>query len=232
MTNASDDTKTETADEAAIGAGGDAQHHLIYVADPMCSWCWGFAPVMTRLLDVYGSRAQLHLIMGGLRAGTTQAMDTEQKSYIRGHWENVAARSGQPFDYSLFERDDFIYDTEPACRAVVTARNIDPRLAYAMMHAIQAAFYRDARDVTSGDVLADLAEGVGLNRGVFRTALDSEDARQHTAQDFATTQRAGIPGFPTVLLGDGGSALQLVSNGYQAFEPIAARLDTLLAASP
>ncbi|MEL7543118.1 MAG: DsbA family protein [Pseudomonadota bacterium] len=216
---------TPTAPKAA-----DA-HHLIYVADPMCSWCWGFAPVMTRVLDAYGSRATLHMIMGGLRPGTTHAMDAEQKSFIRGHWENVAARSGQLFDYSLFERDDFIYDTEPACRAVVTARNLDHRLAYAMMHAIQKAFYAEARDVTDADELMSLAGTVGLNTGIFRTAFESEDARAYTAQDFATTQQAGVPGFPTLLLGDGGSALNLVSNGYQAFEPIAARLETLLATS-
>lgn len=206
--------------------------HLIYFADPMCSWCWGFAPVMTRLLDTFGDRLVLHMIMGGLRAGNEQAMDDAQKSYIRGHWEHVAERSGQPFHWAFFERDGFVYDTEPACRAVVVVRNIDARLAYAMMHAIQKAFYAEGRDVTSTDILTAIAEDVGAPPGTFRTAFESDDARQFTAQDFATTQSVGAPGFPTLLLGDDSEQLTVLANGYQPYDGIATRLEAALDAQP
>lgn len=205
---------------------------LIYFADPMCSWCWGFSPVMTQVLENYGDRVALHLIMGGLRAGNTTAMDDAQKSYIRNHWEHVHKRSGQPFDWSFFDREGFIYDTEPACRAVVVARNMDVRLAYAMMHGIQKAFYAEGRDVTSADVLTDVANAVGLAPGTFRTAFETEDAKNFTAQDFATTQQVGVPGYPTLLLGDEGEDLMVLANGYQPFDGIAARLDKALDARP
>ncbi|MDH5427723.1 MAG: DsbA family protein, partial [Nitrospirota bacterium] len=26
---------------------------LIYVADPMCSWCWGFSPVLEEIRRLY-----------------------------------------------------------------------------------------------------------------------------------------------------------------------------------
>ena len=63
---------------------------------------------------------------GGLRAGNTQAMREKDRDYIRGAWTNVGQASGQPFDFSFFEREEFIYDTEPACRAVVTMRTRSP----------------------------------------------------------------------------------------------------------
>jgi len=28
--------------------------HLVYFADPMCSWCWGFAPAIEALAEVRG----------------------------------------------------------------------------------------------------------------------------------------------------------------------------------
>ncbi len=201
---------------------------LIYFADPMCSWCWGFSPVMARLLGDYGDRLTLHMVMGGLRAGNEAVMDDEQKSFIRNHWEHVAERSGQPFDWAFFERDGFVYDTEPACRAVVVARNMDARLAYAMMHGIQKAFYAEGRDVTSTKVLTEVAEVVGLDRQAFRTAIESDEARTFTAQDFTTTQQVGVPGFPTLLLGDEGEQLTVLANGYQAYDGIAARLSAEL----
>ena len=63
--------------------------------------------------------------MGGLRPFNTQPTTAEFKEMLRGHWRHVATASGLPFSETVLERDDFIYDTEPACRAVVTARDMD-----------------------------------------------------------------------------------------------------------
>nr|MBA3324286.1 DsbA family protein [Paracoccaceae bacterium] len=48
-----------------------SQAHLLYVADPMCSWCWGFAPVIADIRAAFRDRLPLHLVMGGLRPGTS-----------------------------------------------------------------------------------------------------------------------------------------------------------------
>jgi len=44
--------------------------HLLYVADPMCSWCWGFAPVIADICAAFGDRLPVRPVMGGLRPGT------------------------------------------------------------------------------------------------------------------------------------------------------------------
>jgi putative protein-disulfide isomerase len=185
---------------------------LLYVADPLCSWCYGFGPELSKLLERHpGTR--LDLVMGGLRPYNTQKMSAEFKEMLRGHWRHVATASGLPFSESIFERDDFVYDTEPACRAVVTARNMDYEKAYPFMKAVQLAFYRDGRDVTSGDVLADIAAENGLERDTFRRNFDSELMREETQGDFAATQSLGVSGFPTLGVGYG-SQLFLVTSGY------------------
>ena len=38
---------------------------LISVGDPMCSWCWGFAPEIDSLADDY----PVDVVVGGLRPG-------------------------------------------------------------------------------------------------------------------------------------------------------------------
>jgi len=79
--------------------------HLVYFADPMCSWCWGFSPVITAIRQHHGADLPIRLVMGGLRPGTKEPMSEASKREIRGHWEHVEAASGQPFDYGLFDRD-------------------------------------------------------------------------------------------------------------------------------
>src|SRR5690606_33963766 len=150
---------------------------LVYFADPMCSWCYGFAPVISAIEQHFRGRLPLRLVMGGLRAGHTRPMRDKDKDYIREAWTRVKAASGQPFDFSFLEREGFVYDTEPACRAVVTMRLRQPSRALAFMERIQSAFYAENRDVTSREVLSDLAAEEGEDREAFAAALLSPEAR-------------------------------------------------------
>jgi putative protein-disulfide isomerase len=188
----------------------------------MCSWCYGFGPQLTKLVERHpGTRVDL--VMGGLRPFNTQPMSAEFKEMLRGHWRHVATASGLPFSETIFERDDFVYDTEPPCRAVVAARNADATKAHAYMKAVQSAFYRDGREVTDAEVLADVAAECGFDRAAFRASLDSPQMREETRSDFATTQSLGVGGFPT-LAASYGSQLFLVTSGYVTEDVLEYRL--------
>ncbi|WP_339488704.1 DsbA family protein [Pseudomonas sp. EL_65y_Pfl2_R95] len=191
----------------------------------MCSWCWGFAPVFQSLAEqAQAQGVELHLIAGGLRTGSGAALDTTTRNYILEHWQAVAQATGQPFKFDGALPDGFVYDTEPACRALVTARSLDPQSAWPLVKLIQQAFYAEGRDVTQASVLVELAEKVGLPRIVFAEAFDSAEQHAATAADFTWVQDLGIAGFPT-LLAERDGQLALVTNGYQPLE----RLSPLLA---
>lgn len=126
----------------------DDRMHLVYFADPMCSWCWGFSPVIEAIRERYGESLPARLVMGGLRPGTRVPMDDASKASARSHWEHVHAASDQPFDFGFFGRKGFVYDTEPASRAVVLARRGGQARGFAYLRRVHAAFYAEDRDVT------------------------------------------------------------------------------------
>lgn len=98
---------------------------LIYLGDPMCSWCWGIAPELDRLSSQVA--LPFDVVVGGLRPGpSADRMNASTAARLADHWRHVEARSGQPFDFSILDDHTWTYDTEPACRAVVTMRRIDP----------------------------------------------------------------------------------------------------------
>ena len=196
--------------------------HLLYLADPLCSWCYGFGPELTKLLERHPD-TRLDLVMGGLRPYNTQPTTPEFKAMLREHWRHVATASGLPFSDAALDREGFVYDTEPSCRAVVTARDMDVAKAYPYLKAIQRAFYRDGRDATSGDVLADIAAEAGYQRDTFRMNLDSELMREEVKSDFATTKTLGVSGFPTLGVGYG-AQLFLVTSGYVTDDVLEYRL--------
>ncbi|MBA3517971.1 MAG: DsbA family protein [Rhizobiales bacterium] len=206
-----------------------AEPNLIYVADPMCSWCWGFSPVIGQITERFGKALPIRFIMGGLRPGTTKPLDEAGKRTIREHWEHVHEASGQPFNMDFFERDGFVYDTEPASKAVVVARRSAIEKGLACLRLVHAAFYAENRDVTNEEVLADVATEVGLDREQFMNAFRSDEATQETWADFGIGQRAGITGFPTLLAGAGDRAeYAIVTQGYQPADRIVPVLERWL----
>ena len=198
--------------------------HLIYVADPMCSWCYGFGPELQALLDTLPG-AKIDLVMGGLRAYNQQVLDDASRDNMLGHWQRVAERSGLPFNDSAISKAGFIYDTEPACRAVTAARTLSDeatgRAVLAVFHAIQHGFYAEGKDVRDPAVLADLAvaalnrvEGEGsFDVESFLETLVSPMGMAEVRTDFEQIQRWGIRGFP-VLLMMRQDALHMIANGY------------------
>src|SRR5262245_34679919 len=204
--------------------------HLLYFADPMCSWCYGFSPVITALAEHFAGRLPVKLVMGGLRAGNTRPMQPQDKDYIRNAWTRVQAASGQPFDFAFFDRDAFVYDTEPACRAVVTMRRLLPEKALEYMGAIQRAFYAGNRDVTQPDTLSEVAAEHGIPAAKFASALLSPDSRNETFRDFLISQEAGVEGFPTLLAGSENGGYTLVTGGYRPLAGLPEALEEWLAA--
>jgi putative protein-disulfide isomerase len=205
--------------------------NLIYVADPMCSWCYGFGKTIDALLADPGPAAplQLALVMGGLRPYTTEPLAAGRADEILGHWRHVHEASGQPFaaaPNTALHRPGFVYDTEPASRATVAVRTLWPQHVWRYFKAVQQAFYADGRDVTQPAVLVDVAERVGLPRENFETALVSDNMREATRRDFAQSQHWDIRGFPA-LIAQADTGLHLVAHGYLDVQALRERLAAL-----
>jgi putative protein-disulfide isomerase len=204
---------------------------LIYFADTMCSWCYGFAPEMNRVLLEVGERVDLILQAGGLRPFSTEVLTDAEKPRFRGYRENVQKASGQPFDWSFFKRDGFVMNTEPASRAVVTMRSMNITQAYAYMHAIQRGFFAMNDDITDATILAGYAMQFEVDADAFLENFNSNAMKEATKADFALAQRFQVTGFPTlVLLKD--RAAYPVGVGYAKAEVIIAQIERALAHVP
>lgn len=208
------------------------QKQLLYFVDPMCSWCYGFSPVITALARSHGDKLPIQPMMGGLRPGVDTPLSQEGKDEIRSHWEHVHSATGQTFDFDFFERDTFIYNTEPPCRAVVAARAQGADKGLALLARLHSAFYSENRDITDTDIVVGLAEDQGLDADRFAEAYISEATKKETEADFHLAHSLGIRGFPTLLAGSEEHGFAIVTNGYQPLDvlagPIAEWLETEL----
>jgi len=189
--------------------------HLIYFSDPMCSWCYGFSPVIEDIRRTFGRALPIRVVMGGLRPGTETPMTEEAKLEVGNHWVHVQEATGLPFDGGGMAAPGFVYDTDPAARAVVVARRDGEEMAASFLGRTQRAFYAEGRDVTRGETLAEIAEELGIDREPFLEAWSSEEAKQETWRDYAISQRAGVTGFPTLVAGPNAEGVYgVVTRGF------------------
>lgn len=198
---------------------------LIYVGDPMCSWCWGFAPEIESLADDY----PVEVVVGGLRPGpSAQPLDDSMAAFLRDHWVEISERTSQPFDTGFLDRrDGWVYDTEPAAVAVTLVREIDEPRTLDYFTTVQHAFYADGRDVTDFDVLTDLTSDLDVDRQSFREQLESDEAKKMAWGDFSRSRNWGIGGFPALIgdLPDG--QLALLARGWTEASLIRTRINSI-----
>lgn len=200
---------------------------LWYFADPMCSWCYGFTPVIDAVRDAAQGHYRVALMLGGLRPGTTESMNAVQREEILHHWHAVHERTGQPFAFDDAMPDGFVYDTEPASRAVISVGELRSEMLFDYFKAVQAAFYAQQRDVTRTDVLAALASESGIDAQAFKEYFASDAARQKTQHHFVMTRQAGVRGFPTLIL-QNGEMFRLITSGYRPAQEVMADIDAAL----
>jgi putative protein-disulfide isomerase len=200
---------------------------LIYVMDPMCSWCWGFSPVLEELRSQYQERIPFQLMVGGLRPGNTERFDDSRRGHILQHWRTVQERTGQPFNFHFQMGTTFTYDTEPASRAIVVVRQLVPGQEWALLREIQAAFYVENADVTKIQILEGLVVKLGMDGSLFRQAFHDSQTRQAVWEEFDQAREMGVSGFPA-LLGKQGQAVSTFMYGYQGVAILCPLIDRFL----
>jgi putative protein-disulfide isomerase len=207
---------------------------LIYVGDPMCSWCYGFGKELSALTALHPA-LQLEIMVGGVRAGATDLLDDSGKQFRLGHWARVKESSGLPFNRAAFlARENFVYGTEPICRAVVTARHLAPQAdLLAVFRALQHAFYVDGLDTTDGLVLADVAvaaleeAGHAVSAAAFYRNWRAAATIEATLAEFAQVRAIGVRSFPALLLEVDDQFIE-ISPGYAPVAALKARLNAVL----
>lgn len=207
------------------------EKEIIYVGDPMCSWCYGFTEVIRGLREQAGGRAKLSLVMGGLRPDGTHVVTEEYRDFLKEHWSEIGARTGQPFSFGILDATGWIYDTEKACRAVVTMRLLQPGSQWDYFAEAQRGFYRDNHNPNEPASFARIAERFGIGSQTFLDAYLGSEARQATQRDFEWARSVGINGFPTVVLRDQ-QGLAALTVGYRPLAQLAPALEGWLGQDP
>jgi len=174
---------------------------LYYVHDPMCSWCYAYAPVWAQIQQQLPAALRVQNVLGGLAPDSDQTMPPETRAYIQEQWRKIMqVVPGTVFNFSFWKQCEPRRSTYPACRAVLLARQQGSEYEIAMIRAIQDAYYRQASNPSDADTLCALAQQIGLDAAAFASALNADTTRRELQAEISFARSIGGNSFPTLLL--------------------------------
>lgn len=202
-----------------------------YITDPGCPWAYSVEPSLQALRWRYRDQLEWRLTMIGL---TEHADQYEERGY---------SPAGMARGYHGFRRYGMSFATQPrervvatgrACRAVVAARLDVPGLEWAVLRALQFAWFTSTLLLDEDDALAiALDEVPELDAGALLGRLDDADvAEAYEADRREARTAAGSPAAlqgktahtdgperytaPTLVLERDGT--RLIAGGFQPLE--------------
>jgi putative protein-disulfide isomerase len=182
---------------------------LHYLFDPLCGWCYGAAPAVSRLQEIPGVRLEL-LPTGLFSAEGARPMDDEFAAYAWSNDQRIERLTGQRFTEQYRRRvlgnRQQLFDSGPATLALTAVSLTGPSRELEALKAIQRARYVDGSDVTSLVDLADLLEALDLKVAARLAHPDADllgasRARMGRAQ--ALMREFGARGVPTLIVESG-----------------------------
>jgi putative protein-disulfide isomerase len=186
---------------------------LHYIADPLCGWCFGAAPLLAASQKVENLPIQLHL--GGLfSAPNNQQVDAAMVRYIMSHHERITQLTNQtPAEKmsQLLNSGTAVLDSTPPIKACLAAEQAGGNILSYYQALIKAHFI-DGLRITEEETLVQIAAECGINIDNFQNAFNvlSEAAVvKHINDSRILLQTIGGQGFPTFVLEQNGKLKML-----------------------
>jgi predicted DsbA family dithiol-disulfide isomerase len=204
------------------------------VADVVCPWCYlGWRRLKTALAARPNVDGRITWRAYQLDPSLPEE-GVDRKAYMAAKFKDPARlkaahdalvagglEEGLTFN---FDQIDKTPNTNAAHRLIRWAHGAG--LQEVMIEALFAAYFTDGRDIGDPTVLADLAEGAGLDRLTVLNLLAEGVDKEAVAREHAMAVQSGVTGVPFVIFGG-----KLAVVGAEAPERIVAAIDQALEAA-
>lgn len=171
---------------------------LYYVYDPMCSWCWGYAPVWEELSRKLPQWLMIKYQLGGLAPDSTEPMPAEMQGFLQATWKRISNELGTEFNFDFWQKCLPRRSTYPACRAILIARESNQEQE--MLSEIQKAYYLEAKNPSDTATLTALLSKLNIPYDSKEDEISSSEVNEQLLLEILETRELPIQGFPSLVL--------------------------------
>jgi len=174
---------------------------LFYIHDPMCSWCYAFRSSWDALQKDLPTNIQIINLLGGLAPDTTEPMPEDLQNTIQQAWRRIEKTvPAIHFNHQFWLLNTPYRSTYPACRSILAARKQGAEFEPKILHAIQAAYYQDAKNPSVQATLQECATDVGLDSVEFMNDLTDPTIESELQSEIKIARDMGVFSYPSLRL--------------------------------
>lgn len=211
--------------------------HLLYITDVFCPWCYGFIPVMHRLIREHPS-LPVRVLGGNLMESPQRISEMlEEHPTLPDFFERLEQTTGQStarfrelVKASSHGERNCLMHSAAMNLPLAALRRLAPGHELAQMEAFEEGFYAHAQDVMAPDFQSRVAARWGVAHAELQAAL--QDPAVHQAAEKDAREAEDIMGefclYPTLYL-EREDRRTLLARGYVPYERVAASLEAALA---
>ncbi len=192
---------------------------LLYVFDPLCGWCYGFSPVITRLKNELNSDVDFLVLSGGMvrESGPIGEMADYIKTAYKVVEDTTGVKFGEKFLNGVLENREAIFSSVPPAKALAVLRLHKPGECIEIAARLQNAIYYDGINIDDYVAYSEIAKEFGMEPDDFLSQVNSEEIAEIVQNEFKMVAELGVNGYPSVLLRKG-KETQLLSRGYKDYD--------------
>lgn len=201
--------QSKTTDSAPV--------EIIYVYDPLCGWCYGFGPVISKMEKDYADRATFRIVSGGMILGDRVQPIGHMSQYILNTIPRLEELSGQKFGepYKAVLREGTArFSSEKPSIALEAFKMIDSLHAIDFAHEMQQQMFVKGKSYEDDSTYLELLKKYQISDSLFLENLRGAESKARAYKGFEFSSALGISGFPSVI-GKKNGQYYLLSNGFQ-----------------
>ncbi len=205
---------------------------IIYVFDSLCTWCYGFSPVVESVYKKYRSSFEFEVVSGGLvldeRVGPVHKLaPLGFYNLLERISETTGVTFGKPF-LKKYEEGRYIYDSFIPATALGIFKQVRPQQSLSFAHAMQRAVYQYGEDLTQDSFYYNLALDFEVDPHTFVAKMHMEEYQQYAKYDFALAKQLNATSFPRLFMQTSDTYFYLIAEGYTDFPTLDVRIQNIL----
>jgi putative protein-disulfide isomerase len=204
---------------------------LVYVYDPLCSWCFAFSTVVKKLIADIDYNFDIEVLSGGMVLGGNVTTGKQVKAFVGEGFKQMEQTSGikisEAFTTKLLE-GDAVFSSERGCLALTAFKLLQPEgnhLDFA--HAIQKGIYEKGLGSTDDELFKYVAQRFEVDESQLLKKMEAYETKMAFNEELNMVKTLNVSGFPHLFIADD-LQYYLVAKGYTSFENISAVVNSVL----
>jgi putative protein-disulfide isomerase len=210
------------------------KHLLYYCYDAYCGWCYGFSPVINRLIAEHNDKFEVEVLSGGMILPETPRHIRVTAEYTQRAYKNVEeltdVKFGEDYLWHIFNPDksDWHPNSEKPAIALCIFKDYFPEKQVNFATDLQYALHFEGRDLVDDEAYRHLLAKYYIPVDQFYRKLRSAEYKEKAYYEFALVKQLKVTGYPTLLLQATESKFYLLARGYTDYKSLTENIESSL----